>query len=121
MQEKIICNQIGVFDALSKHNFVVICLNTIEKEYGGIKYSVLQEIRTNFSLDYHIDSGFWDYNYIMRIIGKEMENINCWSKALLLKANLEYWQRHTPNIVAAKQSAVFEKQKIMTNSMMTNT
>ena len=45
MQEVIVCKWMPIFYALKKRNYVQICLNTVDKEYGDIPHYMLQEIR----------------------------------------------------------------------------
>ena len=42
---------------------------------------------------------------------ERMENVNMWTKGLLLHADEESWQKHSPNVMAAKQCAVFEEEQ----------
>ena len=78
-------------------------MNAVDKEYGEIDYVILQQIRVNSSVCYHVGSDRRGYEYILRFIDEVMENVNTWTKGLILKPNAESWKIHSPNEVAEKQ------------------
>ena len=49
-----------------------------------------------------------------------MENIIYWTKLLPLNQEGKSWQAHSPNVVVAKQCAIFEQKKCDWNSFVNN-
>ena len=52
-QEESISKFLGIFLLLSKHNYVNICLDGMDREYSQISYQHLQQIRLNSACHYN--------------------------------------------------------------------
>ena len=74
---------------------------------------MLQQICVNSSVRYHVGLDRQGYEYVLRVIDKVMENVNMWTKSLILKPDAESWKIHSPNVVAAKQCSVFEQTQYL--------
>ena len=121
IQEYITIKWIGIFYMLKKHNYFEICLNVIETEYAGISYKELQAIRMNASVRYRTGKDTKGNPYPLHVLDEVMENINAWTKRLLLGPDEISWRIHSPNLMCAHRSNNFEsdaftKQRIEWNT-----
>ena len=114
MQECIIIEFLGVFHLLNKNKYFEIGLAQIEREYGEINFSLLQEIRLNMAFRYQPE-GVTDAS--LHVLNKVMENINGWCKSLPLGSNEISWKNHSPNVMFARQSINFEKEEHMNHQI----
>ena len=89
MQEVISCNWMGVFHVLGKQNYMEICLKAVDKEYGWLDYSILQQVWCNLSVRYHAGSDYRGYEYVLCIMDEPIENINMWTKTLPLQSHTD--------------------------------
>ena len=108
MQEYITIQWIGIFYMLKKHNYFEICLSAIETEYSGISYHDLQSIRINSSVRYRNGRDSKGNDYPLHVLDEVMENINAWTKRLLLGPDEMSWKIHSPNLMCAHRSNNFE-------------
>jgi hypothetical protein len=121
MQEYITIQWVGIFYLLKKHNYFEICLSAIEKEYAGISYHDLQSIRINSSVRYRNGKDSKGNDYPLHVLDEVMENINAWTKRLLLGPDEVSWTIHSPNLMCAHRSNNFEsdaftKQRVEWNN-----
>ena len=121
MQEYITIQWVGVFYLLKKHNYFEICLSAMEKEYGGISYHDLQSVRINSSVRYRNGKDSKGNDYPLHVLDEVMENINAWTKRLLLGPDEVSWKIHSPNLMCAHRSNNFEsdaftKQRVEWNN-----
>ena len=75
------------------------------------RYVTLQQIMCNSSLRYYSGSNKRGEVFSLRVMDKGMENVNMWTKGLLLRPDKDYWKNHSPNVIAAKQCSVFEEEQ----------
>ena len=120
MLEYITIQWCGIFYLLKKHNYFEICLSAIEKEYLGISYDELQLIRIHSSVRYRNGNDSKGNPYPLHVLDEVMENINAWTKRLLLGPDEVSWRIHSPNLMCAHRSNNFEsdaftKQRIEWN------
>ena len=108
LQEYITNEWIGIFYLLKKHNYVEICLSGIETEYSKISYSELQSIRINASVRYRKGVDNKGNPFPLHVLDEVMENINGWTKRLLLGPDEHSWKIHSPNLMCAHRSNNFE-------------
>ena len=99
----------GVFLLLDKNNYVEILLSQMEKKYGKISLTDLQEIRINSSARYNKDSENGNKIDSLHVLDELMENVNMWVKALPLNDDQESWVVHSPNVMVARKCLLFEK------------
>ena len=117
MQEHLTTQWIGIFFLLKKHNYVEICLCAIETEYRKISYDELQSIRINACIRYRKGCDSKGNPYPLHVLDEVMENINGWTKRLLLGPDENSWMIHSPNIMCAHkcnnfESDAFTKQRL---------
>mmetsp|Transcript_282 Transcript_282/g.447 ORF Transcript_282/g.447 Transcript_282/m.447 type:complete len:307 (+) Transcript_282:159-1079(+) len=108
IQECIMNEFLGVFYLLNKSKYFEIGLIQVEREYGEIDYSNLQEIRLNMVFRYQPE-GVPDAS--LHVLDEVMENINGWCKMLPLGSNEISWKNHSPKVMLARQSINFEKEE----------
>ena len=94
--------------------------NVIETEYVGISYKELQAIRMNAAVRYRTGKDSKGNSYPLHVLDEVMENINAWTKRLLLGPDEISWRIHSPNLMCAHRSNNFEsdaftKQRIEWN------
>ena len=93
----------------SKYKCVESYLNAIELEYQNIDNKSLQEARMNISVRYH--EGF-DVNGNMshlHPLDEVQENINQWTKQILLGPDEASWKVHSTNVACAHMCINFEE------------
>lgn len=93
---------------IKKHNYVDICLNAIETEYSKISYSELMAIRINASVRHRGGHDNKGNPFSLHVLDEVMENINGWTKRLLLGPDEQSWKIHSPNLMCAHRSNNFE-------------
>ena len=108
MQEYLTTEWIGIFHLLKKHNYVEICLSAIETEYHKISYDELQSIRINAAVRYRNGNDNKGDPFPLHVLDEVMENINGWTKRLLLGPDEQSWKLHSPNLMCAHRSNNFE-------------
>jgi len=108
MLEYITIEWCGIFYLLKKHNYFEICLSAIEKEYSNISYDELQAIRINSAVRYRNGNDNKGNPYPLHVLDEVMENINAWTKRLLLGPDEVSWRIHSPNLMCAHRSNNFE-------------
>ena len=101
MQEYIAIQWIGIFYILKKHNYFEIYFSVIETEYAGIIYHELQSICINSSVRYRNGNNSNGDPYPLHVLDEVMENINAWTKRLLLGPGEKSWSIHSPNLMCA--------------------
>ena len=84
LQEHITNEWIRIFYLLKKHNYVEICLSAVETEYSNISYNELMSIRINSSVRYRNGKDSKGNDYPLHVLDEVMENINGWTKRLLM-------------------------------------
>jgi hypothetical protein len=101
-QELIFNEWMGVFSLLNKHNYLEICLNSIEKEYGEVEYSDLEEIRINGYI--RSTEGFDkdDKAFTCLALDEKQEELNWHTKQLPIGNSIESWLQHSRNLMFAR-------------------
>ena len=92
---------IGVHLIVGKYKCVEKYLNAIDLEYKKIDNITLQEIRMNISCRYHTGCGKRGYSFPMHPLDEVQENVNLWTKRILLGSDELSWRMHSPNVAAA--------------------
>ena len=99
---------IGVHLMSGKHKCVENYLNAIDLEYGVIDNISLQEVRMNTSVRYHEGKDKRGELYPMHPLDEVQENINQWTKRILLGPDEDSWRQHSPNIACSHMCINFE-------------
>ena len=106
-QEHAIIKFIGVFLLLKKYVYVDLCLNAIEREYHDIDYESLMHIRINSCVKYRVgkdSNGKW---CTAVALDEMQENVNGWTKKIVMDNEHDSWQRHSPNVTVARKCVSF--------------
>ena len=90
-------------------------MNTIDREYGSIKYEHLQDIRVNMACRYHCGRDKDGQLFPLHVLDSVMENVNMYTKQLLMSADERSWERHSPNVMFARRAIHFEQEEGMRN------
>ena len=96
-----------------KHKCVENYLNAIELEYKKIDNVALQEIRMNLSMRYHEGNDEYGFTYPMHPLDEVQENINQWTKRLLMGPDEISWVAHSPNFASAHMCMNFEESEFI--------
>ena len=104
---------IGVHLMSGKHKCVENYLNAIELEYKTIDNVALQEIRMNISVRYHEGEDKSGFEYPMHPLDEVQENINQWTKRLLMGPEESSWVAHSPNVASAHMCINFEESEFV--------
>ena len=108
---------IGVHLMSGKHKCVENYLNAIELEYKAIDNIALQEIRMNISVRYHANKDKSGYLFPLHPLDEVQENINQWTKRILLGSDETSWKAHSPNVAAAHMCINFEESEFTKNKL----
>ena len=81
----------------------------MEKKYGKMSLTELQEIRINSSAQYNKDSENGNKVDSLHVLDELMKNVNMWVKALPLNDDQESWVIHSPNVMVARKCLLFER------------
>ena len=100
-----------------KHKCVENYLNAIELEYKAIDNIALQEIRMNISVHYHANKDKSGYMFPLHPLDEVQENINQWTKRILLGPDETSWKAHSPNVAAAHMCINFEETEFTKNKL----
>ena len=92
---------IGVHLLSGKHKCVENYLNAIELEYRNIDNISLQEVRMNISVRYHEGNDAKGNAYPLHPLDEVQENVNQWTKRILLGPEEASWKGHSPNVACA--------------------
>ena len=110
---------IGVHLMSGKHKCVENYLNAIELEYKSIDNIALQEIRMNISVRYHADIDKTGHIFPLHPLDEVQENINQWTKRILLGPGETSWRSHSPNVASAHMCINFEEVEFTKNNNWT--
>ena len=91
-----------------KHNYFETCLSIIETDYSGMSYHELQSILMNYSVRHRNGKDSKGNLNPLHVLDEVMENINSWTKRLLLGPDETSWKIHSPNLMCAHRSKNFE-------------
>ena len=97
-----------IFYLLDKHKYVEIILSSIERRYHFLPFDVLQMVRQNSSCRYKKDVNR-EEEYVVHALDELIENVNMWTKRLPLGSSQESWVKHSPNVMMARQSQLYEE------------
>ena len=100
---------IGVHLLSGKHKCVENYLAGIETEYGKVSNTSLQEIRMNISCRYHEGKDRMSNEFPQHPLDEVQENINAWTKRILLGPDELSWKVHSPNVSCAHMCVNFEQ------------
>ena len=109
-----------------KHKCVENYLNEIELEYKTIDSITLQEVRMNISVHYYEGTDKSGFVFPMHPLDEIQENVNQWTKKILLGPDEVSWVAHSPNVTSAhmcidlEESEFVEKQLDYTNGVNHN-
>ena len=104
---------IGVHLMSAKHKCVENYLNAIELEYKTIDNITLQEVRMNISVRYHEGTDKSGFVFPMHPLDEMQENINQWTKKILLGPDEVSWVAHSPNVASAHMCINFEESEFV--------
>ena len=112
---------IGVHLMSGKHKCVENYLNAIELEYKAIDNIALQEVRMNISVRYHANKDKNGHIFPLHPLDEVQENINQWTKRILLGPDETSWRSHSPNVAAAHMCINFEEVEFTKNKLVYGT
>ena len=104
---------IGVNLLSGKHKCVENYLNAIQLEYKTIDNVALQEIRMNISVRYHEGNDKTGGASPMHPLDEVQENINQWTKRLLMGPDEISWVAHSPNVASSHMCINFEDSEFL--------
>ena len=110
---------IGVHLMSGKHKCVENYLNAIELEYKSIDNIALQEIRMNISVRYNADKDKTGHIFPLHPLDEVQENINQWTKRILLGPGETSWRSHSQNVASAHMCINFEEVEFTKNNNWT--
>ena len=96
-----------------KHKCVENYLNAIELEYKTINNTALQEIRMNISVRYHEGKDKAGNPFPLHPLDEVQENINQWTKRILMGPDEVSWVSHSPNVASAHMCINFEESEFV--------
>ena len=102
---------IGVHLLSGKHKCVENYLTGVETEYGRVSNITLQEIRMNISCRYHKGKDKRGNEFKQHPLDEVQENINAWTKRILLGPDEVSWRLHSPNVACAHMCVNFEESE----------
>ena len=108
---------IGVHLLVGKHKCVENCLDAIDLEYKNIDNITLQEIRMNISCRYHEGLDRNGNAFPLHPLDEVQENINCWTKRILLGPDEVSWKIHSPNVACAHMCVNYEESEYIKGSL----
>ena len=108
---------IGVHLLVGKHKCVENYLNAIDLEYKKIDNVTLQEIRMNISCRYHTGCDKRGYIFPMHPLDEVQENVNLWTKRILLGSDELSWRLHSPNVAAAHMCVNHEETEYVKSTL----
>ena len=108
---------IGVHLLVGKHKCVENYLNAIDLEYKQIDNITLQEIRMNISCRYHTGCDKREYSFPMHPLDEVQENVNLWTKRILLGSDELSWRMHSPNVAAAHMCVNHEETEYVKSTL----
>ena len=73
-------------------------LSAIDLEYKSVDNIKLQEIRMNVSCRYHKSKDRYADPYPLHPLDEVQENVNLWTKKILLGLDEMSWRLHSPNV-----------------------
>ena len=117
MMEYIQNKWIGVHLLSGKHKCVENYLNTIELEYKTIDNVALQEVHMNISVRYHEGQDKYDNDFPLHPLDEMQENVNQWTKKLLMSSDEESWVAHSPNVSCAHMCINFEESEFVKKTL----
>ena len=109
---------IGVRLMSGKHKCVKNYLNAIELEYKEVDNIILQEVRMNISVRYHANKDKLCHIFPLHALGEVQENINQWTKRILLGPDETSWRSYSPNVAAAHMCINFEEVEFTKNKLV---
>lgn len=102
---------IGVHLLSGKHKCVENYLTAMETEYKKISNTTLQEIRMNISCRYHAGCDSKGIPFPQHPLDEVQENVNAWTKRILLGPDEISWRVHSPNVACAHMCVNFEESE----------
>ena len=96
-----------------KHKCVKNYLNAIKLEYKTINNTALQDICTNISVRYHEGNDKAGYAFPLHPLDEVHENINHWTKIILMGPDEVSWVAHIPNVTSAYMCLNFEESEFV--------
>ena len=108
---------IGVHLLVGKHKCVENYLNSIDLEYKKVDNITLQEIRMNISCRYHIGCDKRGMPFPMHPLDEVQENVNLWTKRILLGSDEISWRVHSPNVAAAHMCVNHEETEYIKSTL----
>ena len=108
---------IGVHLLVGKHKCVENYLDAIDLEYKNIDNITLQEIKMNISCRYHEGVDRNGNTLTLQPIDKVKENINCWTKRILLGPDKVSWKIHSLNVTCAHMCVNYEESEYVKGSL----
>ena len=104
-------NWIGVQLLSGKHKCVENCLTGMETEYKRISNATLQEICMNISCRYHEGYDRRVNSFPQHPLDEVQEDVNFWTKRILLGPDELSWEVHIPSVVCAYMCFNFEESE----------
>ena len=108
---------IGVHLLSGKHKCVENYLNAIELEYQNIDNISLQEVRMNISVRYHEGNDVKGNAFPLHPLDEVQENVNQWTKRILLGPDEASWKGHSPNVACAHMCINFEESEFVKSEL----
>ena len=104
---------IGVHLLSGKHKCVENYLTSMETEVKKVTNKTLQEIRMNISCRYHAGCDSRGHPYPQHPLDEVQENVNLWTKKILLGPDAISWKLHSPNVACAHMCVNFEESEFI--------
>ena len=92
---------IGVHLLVGKHKCVENYFSAIDLEYKSVDNIKLQDIRMNISCRYHKSKDRYGDPYPLHPLDEVQENVNLWTKKILLGPDEMSWRLNSPNVAYA--------------------
>ena len=108
---------IGVHLVSGKHKRVENYLTAMETEYKKISNTTLQEIRMNICCRYHCGNDSRGNNFPLHTLYEVQENVNAWTKRLLMGPDEISWKLHSPNVACAHMCVNFEESEYVRSQL----
>ena len=108
---------IGVHLLVGKYKCVENYLNAIDLEYKTVDNITLQEIRMNVSCRYHEGNDRYGNRYPLHPLDEVQENVNLWTKKILLGPDEMSWRLHSPNVACAHMCVNHEESEYVKGSL----
>ena len=102
---------IGVHLLSGKYKCVENYLTGMETEYKKISNTTLQEIRMNICCRYHSGRDLRGNVFPLHPLDEVQENVNAWTKRILLGPDELSWKVHSPNVACAHICVNFEESE----------